>query len=285
MRHLMTGTCVLSICLFGAVSRSVAQGEFNSPIITEFLCNQTGELETEWVELYNPTSYTVDLSVYKIGDALDLRQVSDTPLYLPPSEYVILAQDANRFLQYYRDISATIISPSGWQVLNNDGGETIRLATDDNTLADSVYYESGFPDNRSWERYIDPSGISYWGGSFSSTGSTPGKANTFFHPRPMSIDLMISPDPFSPDGDGFEDVTNLRINPPEADQLELVIYDIAGRKVKTFYDAGLSIPGDIVWDGRGDDGRTLPVGIYIIYARVEGGRESADIKKTVVIAR
>jgi len=55
--------------------------------------------------------------------------------------------------------------------------------------------------------------------------------------------------------------------------------------VKTFYDAGLSIPGDIVWDGRGDDGRTLPVGIYIIYARVEGGRESADIKKTVVIAR
>jgi flagellar hook assembly protein FlgD len=96
--------------------------------------------------------------------------------------------------------------------------------------------------------------------------------------------LDVTPDPFSPNGDGFEDVTIIKYNPPEADRFEMAIYDLAGRKVKTFFEDDLSIPGEILWDGRGDDGRTLGIGIYILYAQTEGGT-SAKTKRTVVIAR
>jgi hypothetical protein len=265
-------------------SAALGQTGGGNPIITEFLPNQTGELETEWIELYNPTTSTINLNRYKIGDALGLREISDTGLPIYPKEYFILAQDVNRFRKYYTDFIGRAASPKGWQILNNSGGDIVRLADETETVVDSVFYDAGFPNNRSWERYIAPDGKSYWGGSFSPTGSTPGERNTYFYPRASSIELSISPDPFSPDGDGFEDVTTISINPPDAKELELVIYDISGRRVKTFFESDISIPAQIVWDGTGDDGRTLPVGPYIVYARVEGG-VSMETKKTVVIAR
>lgn len=275
---------VLLWCLLAAGGVAFGQTGTGGPIISEFLPNQTGDLETEWIELYNPTPYTINLSRYRIGDALGLRHVSDTGLLLYPDEYFILAQDVNRFRRYYTDFIGRAASPVGWQILNNSGGDIVRLADETGAIIDSVSYDAGFPDNRSWERYIAPDKKSYWGESFSPTGSTPGMRNTYFYPRASSIELTISPDPFSPDGDGFEDVTTISINPPDAKELELVIYDISGRKVKTFFESEISIPAQVIWDGTGDNGRTLPIGPYIVYAHVEGGA-TMETKKTVVIAR
>ena len=263
---------------------AMAQTSSNHPILSEFLCNPMGDLETEWIEIYNPTENAVNLTQYKIGDALGLRSISDTGLMLLSGEYIVLAEDPVRFLAFYDDFEGTVISPDGWQTLNNYGGEVVRLADNDDLIVDSIYYEDGFPDNRSRERYIDPSGKSYWGGSFAPEGSTPGKPNTYYYPRAGNIDLAVTPDPFSPDGDGFEDETTISYGMPDADRFDLMIYDIAGRKVRTLLESCGAIPGGIVWDGRGDDGRILPVGIYIIHARVEGG-VTMEGKKTVVIAR
>ena len=255
----------------------------STPLLSEFLPNQSDRLETEWIELYNPTAYPIDLRFYQIGDGHNLYPISDTGLYLPAGEYIILAQDSKRFLKYYTDFTGLIASPDHWAVLNNDG-DSVRLAYLSGDIIDSVSYEAGFPDNRSWERYIAADGRSYWGGSFSPTGSTPGKPNAYFPSRSAELEVTVDPNPFSPDGDGHEDETVIRYNPPEAQSCDLVIYDIGGRKVKTFFEAAPAIPGQVVWDGRGDDGRTLAVGIYIIFARIEGGT-SMEIKKTVVIAR
>lgn len=273
-----------AVMIAGLSAIACGQAIGKAPILSEFLCNPSGDLQTEWIELYNPSDQTVLLTGYKIGDALGLCTISDTGLPLPPGEYIILAQDQDRFRAHYSDCDGLIASPQGWQILNNEGGETVRLADPAGRIMDSIYYECGFPYNRSWERYISPAGETFWGESFSPTGSSPGAANTYFFPRNRAIDLTISPDPFSPDGDGFEDVTVLRIDPPEADKFELAVYDISGRRVKTFAEADLSIPCQFTWDGRGDDGRVLPVGIYIVYARVEGGL-TMEVKKTVVIAR
>jgi hypothetical protein len=279
---MITGKRILTAVLVFTGSVAFAQVPIDSPILSEFMPNPMGELETEWIELYNPTVHAVNLTLYKIGDALGLRSISDTGMYLQPGEYIVLAEDPDRFLSYYGDFTGIVTSPNGWQILNNYDGEVVRLADQSGRTVDSIFYENGFPDNRSWERYINPEGESYWGGSFAASGSTPGEPNLYAYPRTSSISLTVDPDPFSPDGDGFEDVTAIKYDVPEAEGLELVIYDIAGRKVRTIFDTGASIPGEFIWDGRGDDGRTLPVGIYIIYARVEGGK-TMESKKTVVI--
>jgi len=260
------------------------QGTEDYPILSEFLCNPTGELETEWIELYNPRPDPVLISNLKIGDALGLRDISDTVLYLDPGQYIILAADPDRFRSYYAGFSGTIIEPIGWQALNNYGEEVVRLADAGGKVIDSVCYEDGFPDNRSYERYVDYDGNSFWGGSFAPEGSTPGKENTFYAPRGSSIVIQVEPDPFSPDGDGFEDITYIDYDLPEADCFDLCLYDVSGRKVKTLRDSAPTIPGRIEWDGTDDDGRKLPVGIYIIFARIEGAKVG-ETKKTVVIAR
>jgi hypothetical protein len=264
-------------------SAALAQTSSTGPIINEFVPNQVDGLETEWIELYNPTGQAINLHSYRIGDTQTLRVISNTTRMLGPGEYIVLAQDVTRFLRYYADFSGTVISSVGWPILNNDG-DTIRLEYPTGIIGDTVVYDHGFADNRSWERYLDGEGRSYWGESFSPTGSTPGEPNTYFYPRIQTIDLDVTPDPFSPDGDGFEDQTTIKFNPPEADRFEMAVYDLSGRKVKTFFESGMSIPGEIVWDGRGDDGRMLGVGIYILYAHVEGG-VTAKTKRTVVIAR
>ena len=270
--------------LLAGVSLCEAQVESGIPFISEFLPNPTGELETEWIELYNPNPDTVLLHAFQIGDSWRAYGISDTGLYLPPQEYIILAWEVDRFLEYYSGFEGRIISPAGgWPALNNDG-DIVRLLMWGDYVVDSAAYEAVFGDNRSWERFIDADDQTIWGGSFSPSGSSPGEPNSFFSPRTNSIDLDISPDPFSPGGDGFEDFTVISINPPEAGSLELTVYDISGRKRKTLLEGSASIPSEIIWDGRDDNGEYLPVGIYVVYASIEGG-QSMSLKKTVVIAR
>lgn len=259
------------------------QGLFDNPLISEFVANPGGELETEWVELYNPTAFDIDLQYYRIGDELGWCNISDTVLLLAAYGYIVLAQDPARFMEFYTDFNGRVASPTGWQILNNSG-DVVRLGDLSETSFDSIIYTECFDDNRSWERYVDGEGDSHWGGSFDPSGSTPGRLNSYIFPRTKSIEIEISPDPFSPDGDGFEDVAVIKFNPPEATSFDLSIYDLSGRKVKSFLAGDASIPGEITWDGRDNSGKQLPVGIYIVYARTQGESEM-EAKQTVVIAR
>lgn len=65
--------------------------------------------------------------------------------------------------------------------------------------------------------------------------------------------------------------TTLAFTLAEAGEGRLDIYDARGRRVATplagTFAAG---PGTVAWDGRGDDGRTLPSGVYLVQLRVGG---------------
>jgi hypothetical protein len=253
------------------------------PIINELLPNPSGDLESEWVELHNIGVAAFDLQQFKIGDLYRFYNVSDTVLEIEPDEYILLVQDKEKFLSYYDLPGVIVIEPTGWPILNNDGDKLFLWAQSLNLL-DTVRYVEVYSNNRSIERYISEDKKSVWGGSFAESGSTPGAQNTFFAPRSPEFKITISPNPFSPDGDGFEDVTTIEYSPPETASFDLALYDLSGRKRKEFFNNGTAIPGELTWDGRDDNGRTLPLGIYILFGRTEGPR-SAQIKKTIVLAR
>lgn len=276
MRRWLLITLLVSLLVCGQTLKG-------HPLIWEFLPNPTGDLECEWIELYNPTDQPIDISEYRIADKLAWHDLSDTSVYLPSGGYIVVAQDVSRFQEYYQNFAGLIISPDGWPTLNNDG-DVIRLGDKTSLVIDSVIYDKGFSDNRSWERYIDANDQSFWGGSFASSGSTPGEPNSYFYQLTTDIDISISPDPFSPDGDGFEDETVISYNFPESESFDLAIYDLSGHRLKTFFDDASAIPGERIWDGRGDDGRRLPVGIYIVLAKIRGD-VTLETKRTVVIAR
>ena len=75
----------------------------------------------------------------------------------------------------------------------------------------------------------------------------------------------------------FNSNVRLSISSPQAGDLTVGIYDIAGRLVRRFADVG----SDIIWDGRGEDGIVAASGIY--FARVmDVSGQSSSIKMTLL---
>lgn len=82
------------------------------------------------------------------------------------------------------------------------------------------------------------------------------------------------PNPFNPQ-------TSIRFSLPQAEQVQLEIYSIAGRRVTTLvnstYEAG---PHEVIWTGRDDSGQTVASGVY--FYRLRAG-EFSDVRKMTLM--
>jgi len=75
------------------------------------------------------------------------------------------------------------------------------------------------------------------------------------------------PSPFSPDGDGIEETTTIRLGSlvnRNARAWDLFILDASGRVLRDLRPAGAgpAPPAEVVWDGRDGSGRLLPPSVY-----------------------
>ena len=83
---------------------------------------------------------------------------------------------------------------------------------------------------------------------------------------PKSFSLSQNyPNPFNPE-------TTIRFDLPQAEEIELALYDLTGQKVATLAE-GLRETGtySLRWDGRDEDGRELASGVYL-YRLIAGDR-------------
>jgi len=80
--------------------------------------NDVFEPADEWIELYNPENYSVDLSQYKVGDA-EVGDMGEGMFIFPPGtriepgETVIIANQADRFKKRYNKLP-------DYEILNTD---------------------------------------------------------------------------------------------------------------------------------------------------------------------
>ena len=101
--------------------------------------------------------------------------------------------------------------------------------------------------------------------------------------------MVLEPNPFSPDGDGRDDLLAIRYHLDEADsRLDIKVFDVRGRQVRFLCN---NIPagyyGEVLWDGKSDSGRDLPTGMYIVYleASGKGGNRIQSGRRIVALAR
>jgi len=105
----------------------------------------------------------------------------------------------------------------------------------------------------------------------------------------FSEPASISPNPFSPDNDGFEDFTfiNYKLTQPVA-QIRIKIYDSKGRLVRTLANnISSGSEGTITFDGLDNNKNPLRVGIYIVFFEAVNSSNSVaeTIKTALVIAK
>jgi len=251
---------------------------FESPpvIISEFIADNHGGLEVEWVELKNRSSASIDFDGWSLGDRIRLYPIIDREYELLPGQYVVLCKDSSALVDYYEPALFDIIEMTSWAALNNDG-DLVRLVDDRGDTVDSFEYEDTFGDNVSWARMETDNGPGQWGRSQNS-GGTPGRPNmVYLEPTAERVRLNIEPNPFSLRHD---EAVRITFAVPPGESLSMIIYDIRGREVVTLIDNAAPYEGAVCWDGRFADGRPVPIGIYVIYFEIAGVERC---QRTVVV--
>jgi hypothetical protein len=269
-----------------------------SIIINEIMYDP-GMDNSEFIELYNRSDEIVNIGGWRIEDESgNYFIISDTNFNIMPGGYFLFAADSSIMMKYsINDLS--LISIAGLSSLGlSNSGERIKLADINSNIIDSVYYAPGYHNgsflltkNRSLER-INPEisgGLEEnWSSSVADEGATPGRVNSVFTPLHASASgVAISPNPFSPDNDGWEDHAIISYNvKTQLPQIRIKIYDGKGRLVRTLADNKSSgSDGSIIFDGRDDEGRTLRIGIYILFLEAAGATGTESYKSAFVIAR
>ncbi|MBI5020844.1 MAG: lamin tail domain-containing protein [Ignavibacteriales bacterium] len=261
--------------------------------------------DAEYVELFNNGTDLVDLSEWRLTDFKDTNSsskyvISNSSFVIGSGEFLVIAFDSsiyNRF-SYLRDSNYNVIIKDGCLSLNNDGDEII-LSDLTGEIIDSVHY---FPwwhnsdiedvEGRSLER-INPNLSSHdrrnWSTSANSLGGSPSFQNSLFTVTvPDNSSISFTPNPFSPDGDGYEDVTIIHYELHSSTAtIRVRIYDLTGRLVRTLAENEPSgSRGDIIWNGYNDNKNRVRIGIYIVLLEAldSFGSTLSNVKSPLVVA-
>lgn len=273
--------------------------------------------QCEYVEFYNRRSFTISLSKCFLHDAPDengkitrLYPFLDSYVNISPHSYMVWYADTAKTFKHSRIFHAfkpsadsshfyrvdrttlRLSSKNGAIYLSNQSGKTV----------DSVYYSDNWQDPNiddhrgiSLER-INPDGPSNnannWGSSANQTGGTPATANTIMIQSESNIpknSVHLSPNPFSPDHDGFQDELSINYHFDEPDYLlRIRIFDRYGRIVRHLVNNKIAgSEGAVIWNGLKDNGTKSRIGIYIIFIQAYNSSHGGDqtFKKEAVIAR
>ncbi|MEE9224896.1 MAG: lamin tail domain-containing protein [Bacteroidota bacterium] len=262
----------------------------------------------EYVEIFNRSSYDISLQGWTVSGRPNLKgnvnlfPLSSSVLILPSGAYAVLASDSSVFASFpeLREMAGTelVLFRGSGLSLNNDGDAIILKDMGGYTI-DSVSYLPQWHNpevidgtGRALERIHPEAGSNdsrNWSTSADRRGGTPRRQNSIFASF-ISSDTRVSfsPNPFSPDGDGFEDFTVMHYNLPlTAATIQVKIYDSLGRLVRILSHGEPSgSQGDLIWDGLDDERQRLRMGIYIVLLEAldSVGGELETAKAVVVLA-
>ena len=262
---------------------------FGSVLVNEFF-PLPDSTESEFVEIIPQTN--VNINNWTIRDLGGAKGVLPN-LDLSAFAYCLITDDSS-FLDIISDTSILILPGNGLPGLNNSS-ETIYILDHTESVIDSVHYNENwsFMDSRSVEKYriTDISNEpNNWGISVGEAGKTPGFQNSlFFSNLPSKGSVAISPDPFSPDGDGIDDELTITYSLPYLGAaIRWEIIDMAGRGIaKPYYNYQVGQNGKLTWNGKRDNGKSARIGIYVMKISFQdvASIQSWETVKTVVLAK
>jgi len=266
-------------------------------VINEVLSNPSGD-GVDFVELVNRSTRIFDLRELYLAEwdtlanvATDLYAISTDGYLLFPGEYAALTTDPDLVKIQYRTTNPNgFAKMESFPSLNNDDG-VVTLCTQTMELIDLMVYTADmqFPllsstDGVSLERinFNRPSlDKTNWHSAAESAGfATPAYLNSQYS-EAVSDDgaVTLSPDIFSPDNSGYNDVLNISYQFAEPGYIANInIYDNNGRLVrKLIQNELLGTTGIFSWDGVTEDNEKANIGIYIVYFEVYN--EKGDVKR------
>jgi hypothetical protein len=283
------------ILAFGGLAKEI--------IINEVLFNPTSGI-SDFVEIYNNSSKVINLKNWTLANIdndtiANPKIISGADMLLQPGEYYAFTTDKPALVNYYAQAMASrVVEISSLPSYANDSGTVILISSNNLSIDRFSYMESmQFPllnsvEGVSLERMDfnrETSDPGNWHSAAEQVGfATPGYQNSQFSPNAGGDDeLSMSPDIFSPDNDGYQDVINFTYEFSETGYVgNFTIYDAKGREMrKLVRNELLSTKGTFTWNGITDKNEKAQVGIYVIYFEYYNLQGKVKkIKKSFVLA-
>ncbi|MEM1328113.1 MAG: lamin tail domain-containing protein [Bacteroidota bacterium] len=272
-------------------------------VINEILFNpSTGG--SDYIELYNRSDKTVDLSTLFIADQeLETIIPIETAFLLPPDSYVVFTESpAAVRLQYSSTQINSVVETDLPNLPNDEGDITIYRLDDNNQIVeiDAFAYSEDFHnpllddvDGVSLER-VQTTAPTQDANNWQSTASTAGfgtptaQNSQLFEPSILLPSrFQLADDQISPDGDGFQDLLLIEYELDSSGfAANIRLFDAAGRYVTDLAKGELlAAKGTYIWNGT-NEGEAVPPGIYILQIDYfEANGESRREQLTFSVAR
>ncbi len=275
--------------------------EGSSLLINEILFNpfSTG---TDFIEIHNPSPFPVLIDGIKIGNRkgglgsqVEIFPVRSPIPYILPKGYLALTGDTMVLKSRFPfSPSKNFIQLSSFPSLPDDAGHAILMCKDQ--LLDSLKYNK----EMHFELLDDLEGVSLerinpnlptndpdnWTSASSTSGfGTPGALNSQRKTPMMNSDqILIHPQIFSPDGDGYQDLVEISIPPTnKTSSVTIEIFNTQGVPIRRL--ASNSILGNkniFYWDGLNNKNVRVTFGNYIVLVSViDPNGKPARFKKIV----
>jgi hypothetical protein len=231
----------------------------------------------EWLELINVSTMPINLKNWRLAVGDGITTIISNDCILQPQAYCIVTNNRLLLTNHFV-ILCDVIQVDTWQYLDNYR-DTVKLFNQVAELpTDIIFYSSSWFEsfeNQSIERVsaIDSNATTQekW---VLSTNPSPGQPNTSVIWRSVSsATLTIGPIPFTPNGDGKDDVLLIGLSMPANASAIISIYGFDGRKLIDY--KSITAP-KLFWDGRTGAGTITPVGPFFVVAEIiiEGKKSS-----------
>jgi len=259
----------------------------------------------DYVEVYNNSQKAIDLATLNISssDVLTGELIASSPMatsrtLLLPGEYAVVTENPGNIKLWYE-----VLTPDKLYEVDDlptfDDEEGVVVITDQalTRLDEFHYYESyQFPlikdvegvalERLSASRPTQDAGNWHSAAQTAKFGTPTYKNSESLETGGTESNIEITPQLFSPDADGNNDVVNILYHFDTPGYVaNISIYDTRGREVrKLVRNVLLGNDGTFTWDGINEDHGKAAIGIYVIF--IEIFNQSGDVnkyKKTCVL--
>ena len=268
------------------IPNEIAEGEI---LINEILFDPIAP-GVDYVELYNNTDKTFDLSTMMLGvvkqtfpnpaDTTLKEITSESRLFLPHS-YVLLSTNSEIVGMQYECPTDNYVQMASFPSYANAGGTAILMSKSGTTI-DAMY----FSEKMHYPLLKVTKGVSLERVSFDQPSmsadnwhsaaervhfGTPGQPNSMMqNAEPSQDEISITPETFSPDGDGFDDACFINYRFDAAGYtMNIYIFNVAGQLVRHLAKGELvGQEGSVIWNGLDNNGNRVPVGVYVVMTEI-----------------
>lgn len=259
----------------------------------------------DYVEIYNKSDKVLNINKLKLGvvktsfpnppDTI-IKEICSEGRQLMPHSYLLLTTTPEVIANQYECHTKNFIAMQSFPSYPNSGATAV-LYYDDKIIDFMSYSEDSHYPLLTETKGVSLERISFdlpsvdtenWHSAAAPLYGTPGYQNSvFIEDNDADADVEIAPPVFSPDGDGFDDITTINLLCFKYDYTARIsVFNSNGVFVRNLINCqSIANQSSFVWNGLDDNGKIAPPGIYVIFIEVfDTQGDIKRFKRAVVVA-